>query len=266
MQCIRVDDVELAVVDSGRGDPLVLIHAFPMDHTLWDRQIEVLSRTHRVIAPDLRGFGRSSVTPGTVTMRRFAQDLAGMLDALGIEQPVALAGISMGGYVAMAFWAALGARLRALVLCDTRAAADPPQVAAGRLQTADRVLREGCGFLTEQMLPRLLSADTQAHRPEVVELARRMILQSPPAGVAAASRGMAQRDDMTARLGQINCPALVLAGSEDAVSPPAEMRAMAEAMPNATYVEIAGAGHLAPLEQPEQVSRAISEFLARLES
>ncbi len=264
LRFVQVGDIELALVDRGQGDPLVLVHAFPLDHALWSAQIESLAQTHRVIAPDLRGFGRSGVTAGTVTMSQMAQDLGRVLDALQVRQPVTLAGISMGGYVALAFWAALAARLRALILCDTRAAADPPQVSAGRLQTAERVEREGCHFLAEQMTPRLFAASTQVQRPELVQRARQTMLQAPPAGVAAASRGMAQREDMMARLGQIACPALLLAGAEDAVSTPAEMRAMAQAMPHAEFIEIAQAGHLSPLEQPEPVSRAMADFLAKL--
>jgi len=261
LRFVRAGDIDLALVDRGQGEPVVLLHAFPLDHALWTGQIEPLARTHRVLVPDLRGFGRSGFTPGTVTMTQMAQDVARMLDALNVRGPVSLAGISMGGYVALAFWAAMASRLRALILCDTRAGADSPQGAAGRLQTADRVEREGCAFLAEQMAPRLFAAQTGAERPELIDRARRTILAAWPQGVAAASRGMAQREDLSARLGQIACPVLVLVGQEDAFSPPAEMRAMAEAMPQARYVEIAGAGHLSPVERPEQVTGAIEAFL-----
>ena len=234
---------------------VLLVHAFPLDHRIWDAQIEALSASFRVLAPDLRGFGQSEVTGGRVGMPQFADDLAALLDALGIAAPVALAGLSLGGYVALAFWQAYAHRLRALVLCDTRAAADPPEVAAGRSAAADRVLAEGAEFLAQSMLPRLLSPQTIQRRPEIVESIRGNILSHDPRGIAAAARGMAVRPDMTASLGRIRCPTLVLVGREDGVSPPGEMRAIAAAIPAARFVEIAGAGHLTAVEQPDRVSR-----------
>jgi len=264
MQEIRVDDVRLAVVDRGRGQPLLLVHGFPLDHAMWESQIEAFAASYRVIAPDLRGFGRSTASDGTVTMRRYADDLAALLDALHVDQPIVYCGLSMGGYIALAFWQAYAARLRALILCDTRAVADTPEVAAGRLETADRVLREGPAFVADAMLPRLFNSATHERRPEIVAAIRRTILGADPRGIAAAARGMAQRPDMSARLGEIACPTLVVVGRDDVISPPAEMRSIAQAIPNSHFVEIAGAGHMSPMEQPEAVNRAIADFLAGL--
>ena len=233
MKRIKLNGIELALVDEGSGPAVLLVHAFPLDHRIWDAQIEALAASYRVVAPDLRGFGQSEVTGGRVSMPQFAADLAALLDALGIDTPVVLAGLSMGGYVALAFWQAYAHRLGALVLCDTRAAADPAEVAAGRLTTADRVLAEGAEFLAQSMPPRLLSSRSMAERPEIVEAVRRNILGHDRRGIAAAARGMAMRPDMTASLGRIHCPTLVLVGHEDALSPPGEMRAMAAAIPAA---------------------------------
>ena len=264
MQEIRVGDVRLAVDDRGRGQPLLLVHGYPLDHAMWAGQIEALAASYRVIAPDLRGFGRSTASDGTLPMRRFADDLAGLLDALHVDEPIVYCGLSMGGYIALAFWQAYAARLRGLILCDTRAVADTPETAAGRLETAERVLREGPGFVADAMLPRLFTPATTERRPEAVESIRRTILGTDPRGIAAAARGMAQRPDMTARLAEIACPTLVLVGQHDVISPPAEMQAIAQAIPNSTFVQIADAGHMAPLEQPEAVNRAMREFLGRL--
>jgi 3-oxoadipate enol-lactonase len=264
MQEIRVDGVRLAVVDRGRGQPLLLVHGFPLNHTMWENQIQALSASCRVIAPDLRGFGHSTASAGAVSMRRFADDLAALLDALHVEQPIVLCGLSMGGYISFAFWQAYAARLCGLILCDTRAAADSPEAAAGRQAMAERVLRDGPGFVANAMLPRLCCAATHERRPEVAAAIRRMILAAPPQGVAAAALGMAQRLDMTALLPAIACPALVIVGRDDAISPAAEMRTIAQAMPRATFVEIADSGHMSPMEQPQAVNRAIADFLAGL--
>lgn len=265
MKRFTVNGVELATADRGSGLPLVLVHGFPLHHAMWNAQLEALSGRYRVIAPDLRGFGASGVTEGTVTMEQFADDLAALLDALEIDQPVVLCGLSMGGYIAWAFWRKYPSRVRALVFCDTRAAADSPEAAANRLATAERVMREGPGPVADGMLPKLTAKVAPKMHPEVIETLRQMILSTDPRGIAAAARGMAQRPDATAWLPQIACPTLVLVGQEDAISPVAEMRAIAEAIPGAQFVEIGGAGHMSPMENPAEVNVAIGAFLAELE-
>jgi len=232
---------------------------------MWAGQIDSLSSRCRVIAPDLRGFGRSrKITDEKVTMADFADDLAGLLDALKISEPIVFCGLSMGGYIALKFWRSYAARLRGMILCDTRAAADTPEAAAARVVTAEQVLGEGPATLAEMMLPRVLGETTRRQRPDLVENVRRVMLAGDPRGIAAASRGMAERPDMTASLSAIECPVLVVVGSEDVATPPAEMRGMAAAIPGARFVEIAAAGHLSPLEKPAAVSAAITEFVAGL--
>lgn len=261
MKYARVNDVELAYRDEGAGRPLALVHGFPLDHCMWDAQIAALATQWRVLAPDLRGFGRSGASDGPVAMRQFAADLAGLLDVLALNEPIVLGGLSMGGYIAFSFWEANPARVAGLILCDTRAAADAPAVAESREHTARRVLSEGPQFLADAMTPKLFAAATLSERPALVAAARDVMLKTDPRGIAAAALGMAVRPDMTARLPQIACPALVVVGAEDVISPPAEMRGIARAMPRARFVEIAGAGHMSPLEQPEAVNRAIEQFL-----
>ena len=264
---------EPRTVDRGDGPVVLLAHGFPLDHRMWEGQIAVLSAQYRVVAPDLRGFGASAGKTETAlskpagepaTMDQMADDLAALLDAKEIFEPIVLAGLSMGGYVALSFWRRHADRLRALVLCDTRAEADTPETAAARRRTADRAAREGTAFLCDDMLPRLLAAPTFEQSPEVVALARRMILEAPPLAVAAAALGMAARPDATAWLPRIDCPALLVVGGEDAITPPASMRAMARSMPRARVVEIPGAGHLARLERPAEFNAALLDFLATL--
>ena len=164
-------------------------------------------------------------------MDQFADDLAAWLDVLAIREAVVVCGLSMGGYIAFQFWRKFAARLRGLILCDTRAIADTPEAAAGRRSMAERVLREGPAPLVETMLPKLLAETTLRQRPELVERLRGMIGAGNPQGAAAAARGMAERPDMTASLARIRCPTLVVAGQHDAISPPAEMRNLAAAIP-----------------------------------
>lgn len=290
MKSVSVNGTELWYVDRGAGVPLLLVHGFPIDHSMWAGQINGLGRQSgdtlvgeafwpgmpatasgqaarpaiRVIAPDLRGFGRSPATDDKVTMEQFADDLAGLLDVLAIREPVVLCGLSMGGYIAFQFWRRHASRLRGLILCDTRAAADSPEVAANRLVMADRVLREGVAPLADGMLPRLFAKNTQQNYPGLIEGLRTVMLANKPRGVAAASRGMAERPDMTSQLGEIRCPTLILVGENDVSSPPAEMRGIAQAIPGAKFIEIPDGGHMAPLENPAAVNAAIAHFVATL--
>lgn len=256
-----VNGVELAFVDRGTGPPVLLVHGFPLDHSMWDAQIDALSEKYRVIAPDLRGFGRSTVTDGAVAMEQFADDLAALLDALEIDESITFCGLSMGGYVAWAFWRKYRTRLRGLILCDTRATGDTPEVAAGRREMAEHVLREGPALLVEGMTPKLFGRTTMTDRPDIVDSLRRVMFGTDPCGIAAAARGMADRPDVTAELGRIDCPTLLVVGRQDAISTPDEMRAIARAIPGARLVEIAGAGHMSPLEKPAEVSAAMMDFL-----
>jgi pimeloyl-ACP methyl ester carboxylesterase len=195
-------------------------------------------------------------------MQQMADDLAGLLDALAVREPIVFCGLSMGGYVAWQFALRHRPRLSRLILCDTRAIADTPEAAAGRLKTAERVLTEGPGVVAEAMLPKLFAPDTAQNQPQVVEATRQVILQTKPAGIAAALHGLAQRPDVTEHLPRIDVPTLVICGEHDAISPPAEMEQFATKMPQARFVKIAGAGHMAPLEAPQAVNVAIKEFLA----
>jgi 3-oxoadipate enol-lactonase len=258
---VAIGDVTFAVADHGAGPPLLLVHGFPLDHTMWCGQWEMLSADFRVLAPDLRGFGGSGGAADVVTMERFADDLALLLDALDIREPVALGGLSMGGYIAWEFWRRHRARLRALILCDTRAAADPPEARQNRWRTAERALAEGVGFLADTMLARLFAPATCQRQPQLIEATRQVLLAATPQAVAAASRGMAERPDSRVLLETIDIPTLVLCGVEDAISPVAEMRGMASRIRGARFVEIPDAGHMSPLENPRAVNAAFRDFL-----
>jgi pimeloyl-ACP methyl ester carboxylesterase len=229
---------------------------------MWQGQIDVFSPRYRVLAPDLRGFGASDVRGETVTMEDFADDLAAILDALDVRGPIALCGLSMGGYIAFRFAAKYAARLRSLILCDTRAAADSPDGAANRLKMAEQVLSEGAEVAANAMLPKLFGPRTVAEKPELPAATRRVIVATKPAAIAAAQRGMAARPDSTALLPQIRVPTLVVVGEDDAIAPAAEMRGIAAAIPGAEFVVVPDAGHMAPLENPAAFNAALGNFLS----
>jgi 3-oxoadipate enol-lactonase len=264
MKRCTINGTTISFVDRGSGPVLLLAHGFPLDHSMWIGQIKPLSARYRVIAPDLRGFGKSKVTEGVVTMEQFADDLAALLDYLAISEPAVLCGLSMGGYVALAFWRKYAQRLRGLIFCDTRAANDSPETAAARLVLAQRVTSEGTRGVADTMVPRLFAPSTLQRQPHFIEDTRQVIEQSDPRSIAATARGMAQRSDFTAEMHDITCPVLFIVGTSDVITPVDEMQQMARAVPNAQFSVVEHAGHMAPLEQPDIVNATIESFLKLL--
>lgn len=263
----RVRGIELVYEDAARDaradsrtSPVVLLHGFPFNRSLWREQVESLSETRRVVAPDLRGHGETSAGGGPATMEEMAEDLAALLDELQVERAV-VGGLSMGGYVALAFLRAHPERVGALVLADTRAQADADDARRAREETARRALTEGMEPIADAMLPKLLAPATRGRRPDLVARVREMILGTKPEGAAAALRGMAARRDQTDLLETIGVPTLLVVGSDDVIAPPAEAEAMRAKIRGARLVKIEDAGHVPNVERPVEFNRALAEFL-----
>lgn len=264
MKRVSANGIEMNVFDEGDGLPILFVHGFPLDHQMWREQLAGLSNDFRLIAPDLRGFGQTTVTEGSVTMETHADDLAALLDALSVDEKIVLCGLSMGSYVAWQFQRKYGDRLRGLILCDTRAIADSPEAVENRRKLAATVLEHGTEPVAAAMMPNLFAEASTEKRREAIELTRQTLIANSPAGIAAASLGMAERPDVTADLPGIETPALLIVGEDDRISTVEEMRGIAEAMPNAEFVVIPEAGHMSPLENPEPANLAIREFVTRI--
>lgn len=259
---IQLSDVSLHCLDTGTpdsgstGETILFVHGFPLDHTMWSAQTAEFSKTHRCIAPDLRGFGASGVTAGTVTMSQFADDLNELLQQLGIDGPIIVCGLSMGGYIAFELWNRHPNRVGRLVLCDTRAKSDSTEVARGRAIMANQVEQNGMSGVSDGMVPKLIAAGSG-----VAKGITDVIDSADPNGVAAAQRGMAKREDFTERLSEISIPTLVVCGEQDVITPIEEMRSMTDAVFKSVFAVIPEAGHLAPLEQPAKVNEAVRAWL-----
>jgi pimeloyl-ACP methyl ester carboxylesterase len=252
----------LPYTDRGRGDALVLLHGFPLDRRMWDAQVERLSDHYRVIAPDLRGFGRS-VRHDPFTIESLADDIHLFLEQL-MACPCVLAGLSMGGYVALAYAKKYQSDLRGLILVDTKAAGDTAEGRQGREKMIELVRLSGAQAVSEQMLPKMLAPGTLQSRPDVVKNMRTMMEACSPKTIEHALAAMRDRPDRTGELPAIKVPALVVVGDADAITPPDEAEVTAKAIPSAKLETIRGAGHMSPMEQPEQVNRAIERFMAGL--
>ncbi len=240
----------------------LLVHGYPLSSAIWQAQLDAVPVGWRFVAPDLPGFGDSppAIRPH-LTLDDFAEALTALLEELGARR-VVVCGQSMGGYTAFRLWARHPGLVAGLVLAHTKAAPDTPEARSARYETAERVRREGVAPIVEAMLPALLSADTRTARQDVVEALRGIMLRSTVAGVEAALGAMAERPDSAPLLPGIRVPALVVAGAEDQMAPPALMRAMAEAMPNARFHAIRGAAHLSCMEAPAEFNAALTDFLA----
>jgi 3-oxoadipate enol-lactonase len=268
MSLARVRGIELAYEVSGAGVPIVLLHGFPFNRTLWREQVEALRARYTVITIDLRGHGETRATGGDApaTMEEMAQDVAALLDELRIDVRVVVGGLSMGGYVALAFYRLFPERVRALLLADTRPHADTDEARLNREETATRAVREGMTAIADAMLPKLLAPATHAEQPQIVRRVRDMILQTDPRGAAAALRGMAVRADQTELLREINCPALIIVGSLDAITPPADAELMRREIRGARLEVIEGASHVSNVERPAEFNRALEKFLGELDA
>ena len=265
---VSVNGTTLAVETCGSGLPLVLLHAFPLDHRMWQRVLPLADHL-RLIIPDQRGFGGSvgddDSTAEPASIGQLAEDVVGLLDALHVSEPAVIAGVSMGGYVAQQVAARHPDRVHSLILCDTKFAADTSEARAGRADLAARVGRVGQRILAEAMIPNLLAkaptVESPSKRNAVEQLLHEMITRQPVATIQAALAALGQRPDMTAAMQQCDRPVLLICGAEDTITPPAVMQAMEELLPQGRLLVVPEAGHLVPLEAPEIFCEAVLAFL-----
>lgn len=252
--------VTLGYDDRGSGTPLVLVHAFPLDRRMWELQAE-LAEDCRLLTPDVFGFGETGLPPGGWSMDAMADTLAEWLTALEIDR-VIVGGLSMGGYVALAFARRHLQRVRGLVLADTRAEADGDEARANRAKAIQTTRDGGPAALIEGMLPKMLSDQTRQHRPAVEGRVRELARGQTADGVVAGIEALRDRPDSTEALKGFRFPALVLVGSADTLTPPAAAEAMAERLPDVTSETLWGAGHLTNLESPTEFNAAVRRWLA----
>lgn len=262
MASADVGGITVGYDDSGAGPDgtLVLVHGHPFDRTMWAPQQRAFAGRVRVIAPDLRGYGRSGVVPGTTPLGVFAHDIAALLDRLAVPRAT-LCGLSMGGQSVLEFHRLFPERVAGLVLADTFAQGETPQGRAERNARADALLRDGMAPYAHSVLDSMLTPANVAALPDVAAHVLRMMLGTPPEGAAAALRGRAERPDYTAMLAHIAVPALVVVGSDDVFTPVEDARFMHERIPGARLAVIDGAGHMPNLERPADFDRALAGLL-----
>ena len=253
MDTIEVNDIRLAYDRRGKGMPLVLLHGYPLDHHLWDDVIPLLADRFDLILPDLRGFGESSTVDSFYTMEDFASDITGLLDHLGIQK-AAIAGHSMGGYVALAFARLYPERVNGLGLISSQVLADPPDRKEGRYKTAAEVADKGIASVLETMAPKFTPD------PRLQKFARKSMERQQPAAYIGALKAMAERVDSTPLLSSINYPVVIVHGDADSLIPIERAKEVKAALPNAYLVEVSGAGHMPMMEAKEITAEALRLF------
>lgn len=267
---IQIDNFSMYYEMMGSGIPVLLIHGYPLNHAMWAAQISALAEHARIIAPDLRGHGDSQPAaapmgdPKTYSMDLHAGDCASLLDALGITEPVVVAGLSMGGYIAFSFLRRYPQRVAGLILAATRPGSDTPEAKTNRQQAIEAARQSGIEAVVEAMLPKMLAPITYENRPQIVEKVAAIIRKTSLEAVVGDQRGMMERPDSTPLLPEIHVPALLIHGADDQIIKPDEMENMQAAIPTSWLHILQDAGHLVNLEQPEKFNGAVRNFLAKL--
>ncbi len=260
----KVNGFDMTYEDTGAtATPLVLVHGFPLDHTVWVAQTRGLADVARVIAPDLRGCGESGTTSGTVSIETYADDVIALMDALNVQRAI-IGGLSMGGYITFALYRKYPDRVRALIFADTRPGPDSAQGRKGRDENIALVREQGARAIADKMLPKMLTLDTVSTRPAVADAVRDLMARQSVNGIIAQLSAMRDRPDSTSVMAQMNVPTLVITGADDTLIPVKEAEAMRDAIRGAQLVVIPQAAHLSNFERPEAFNDAVRDFVKGL--
>ncbi len=259
---VQVNGVEINYEITGVGEPVVLIHGHPFDHTIWKPQIDVLSNHYQVITPDLRGYGKSSLPhPNHTNFEDYATDVTKLLDFLKVET-FHLAGLSLGGQVIMEIYRQAPKRVKSLIFADTFASLDTPKVKQGRYDTADRLEKEGMDAYADEVIYKMIVPEHVKSMPDAANFVVNMMKASSPVGSATALRARAERIDYLKEvIPQIDIPTLIIVGQHDEFTPVTMAEELRDNLKNCKLVVINDAGHLPNLEHPDEVNKVILEFL-----
>ena len=261
---IRLRDFTMEYDEAGKGVPLIFIHGYPLNRSMWEPQLEALSDIARVIAPDLRSHGGSEIVTGMNTMDIMAKDIKELIEILDIKEQVILAGLSMGGYISFAFYRSYPELVKGMILAATRATADHIDTKVKREESAAIAQERGTEPIIEMQLPKMLAPVTLEKKPELVERAKNSMSNISVQAVVGDLRGMLNRQDSAPILKNIECPVLILHGADDQLIPMEEFDLMQNEIRNARSKIIPEAGHLLNLEQPELFNEAVREFISSL--
>lgn len=256
----HINGAEQFVQEQGQGTALILLHGFPLDHRMWQGQIDALSENYRIITPDLRGMGQSDVPVSNISIGNYADDVLTLMDKMGIQK-AALGGFSMGGYVAFSLLRKAPKRFTALILANTRPEADGQEARKNRLNMALALYDQGAAAARDAMLPKLLTEVSKQDQPKLVDTLSNVMESMAAEGLVHACLAMAFREDAADLLSTISVPTLVIAGEQDPIAPPDVMKKMADQITGASFHVIPAASHLTPMEKPEAFNALLIDFM-----
>lgn len=251
----------ISVTVAGTGPTVILLHGFPLDHRMWQSQLKSLAKGYQVIAPDLRGFGRSSLSAHSYSIAELADDMELIRQHFASDKQISLVGLSMGGYVAFEYWKRHGQHLSSMILASTKPTADNDAAREARYDMSAKAKKVGGWSAVSAMLEKLLSTTSLAQPSEIADLTTQIMRDCTPDAIAAAQHAMARRQDFTCHLPSIQTPTLVLTGQHDVIAPPDETARWAARMANCQFETIPGAAHLSPLESPVEFNQHVVDFL-----
>jgi len=259
----QVNGITVGYDDRGVGLPIVFLHAFPLNRTMWTQQQAALGQRFRTILIDLRGHGESDAPFWRYSLEQYALDVKEVLAGLGIARAL-FVGLSMGGYLEFTLYRLYPELILGLVFADTRAEADKPEQTQWRFNLAQQTAVIGPAAVIADMLPKLLAPKTYERDPDLVERVRSIQAAAPVPGIIGDLMAMAERPDSTELLSSIRIPTLVIVGQDDVLTTPADAERIAKGIPGAKLVIIPEAGHLSNMEQPDLFNRAVEKFAAEL--
>ncbi|MDB5087020.1 MAG: hypothetical protein JWR09_1014 [Mucilaginibacter sp.] len=262
MPAVSINNLKIYYKITGKGEPILLVHGHPFDHTMWDSQIKSFSKLYQVITPDVRGYGKSSLPKSAATrFEDYATDLLALMDTLGINS-FHLSGLSQGGQIIMEIFRQAPSRIKSLIFADTFASLDTPEVKQGRYDTADRLEKEGMDTYSDEVIYKMIKPEHVASQPAVAAHIIKMMKATSPKGAATALRARAERIDyLKDILPTINIPTLVIVGRQDEFTPVAKAEELQQSLQNCKLVIIEDAGHMPNLEHPEEFNNAVLDFL-----
>jgi pimeloyl-ACP methyl ester carboxylesterase len=261
---IDVNGVTICYDDLGTGMiPVLFIHGFPFDKSSWQPQMEFLKNAQRIIAYDIRGFGKSTADNEKPSMSLFADDLIKLMDALEIDKAV-VCGLSMGGYILLNAVNRYPERFKAIILSDTQCIADSPEGKEKRYKTIEHIEAGGLNDFADGFIKNVFCQESLDIKKELVEKIKTIVLTTAPATIAATLAGLAERSETCSSLNKISVPALILCGKEDKVTPLAQSEILHQHITGSTLHSIAQAGHLSNLEQPEIFNQQLTKFISSL--
>ena len=258
---LRLRDITINYDDAGQGDiPVIFIHGFPFNKEMWVNQVANLSDHCRVLAYDIRGFGKSEPGIQKYSISLFADDLIEFMDALQIQKAI-VCGLSMGGYILLNAVTRFPDRFDSIVLSDTQCIADSPQAREGRMKSIELINKEGVGGFADGFIQKVFWKETFDRNPDAVQKIRTIINSTAPSSVTSTLTALAERDEVCSKLGNINVPALILCGDEDVVTPVEQSKVLQSKIPGAQLQILQEAGHMSNLEQPEAFNRHLMDFI-----